>query len=62
MRMSKYQHSVHPPKGGVEPPTKFSKRGGFNRTSTLRGELLEKREVTFFRGGGRGEVAIFTKK
>ena len=43
--------------GVVEPPTKFSKRGGgCDRTSTFRGELQEKRGVTFFRvgGGGRG--------
>ena len=47
---------------GVEPPTKFSKRGGgrgLDRTSsTLVGGLLEKRGVTFFRGGG---VAILQK-
>ena len=43
--------------GGVEPPTIFSKGGGLDRTSTLRGGLLEKRRVTFFRG-----VAIVTKK
>ena len=41
-------HSVHPPSplsaggGKGEPPTKFSKRGR-DRTSTLRGGLLEKR-------------------
>ena len=47
-------HSVHPPYsaggGGVEPPTKFSKRG-LDRTSTFRGGLLGQRGVTFFRGG-----------
>ena len=42
---------------GVEPPTKFSKREGLDRTSTFRGRLVEKRKVIFFsggRGGGRG--------
>ena len=33
---------INPPQG-VDPPAKFSKRGGFDRTSTLRGGLLEKR-------------------
>ena len=41
--------------GGVEPPTKFSKRGGLDRTSTFRGGCWE--GETFFRGGG---VAIVT--
>ena len=35
----------------VEPPNKFSKRGGLDKISTLRGGLLEKREATFFRKG-----------
>ena len=38
--------SVHPPlsAGGVEPPTKFSKRwGGLDRNSTFREGLLGKR-------------------
>ena len=51
--------------GGVELPTKFSKRWELDRTSTFRGGLLGKRGVTFFRGGGVGwgwEAAIFTKK
>ena len=29
-------------RGGVEPPTKFSKRGGLDRTSVFRGGLLGK--------------------
>ena len=49
---------------GAEPPTKFSKRGGLDRTSTFRRGLLRKRGEG--RGGeGRGgveEVAIFTKE
>ena len=40
--------------GGVEPPTKFSKRvrggGGLDRTSTFRGGLLGKRGGDFFQG------------
>ena len=49
-------HSVHSPPflqvGGVEPPTKFSKEGGgLNMTSTLKGEFLGKRGMTFFREG-----------
>ena len=74
-------HSVHPPHPpfllgvggggwGVEPLIKFSKRwgvsGGLDRNSSLRGGLLERRRVTFFRkGGGWGEgggLQIFTKK
>ena len=53
-------HSVHPLSTGgegVEHPIKFSKRGRLGRTSTLRGGLLEKRRVTFFRGA----VAILQK-
>ena len=37
--------------GGVEPPTKFQNRG-LDRTSTVRGGLLEKRGVTFSRERG----------
>ena len=37
---------------------KFQK-GGLDRTSTLRGGLLEKKQVAFFNGE---RVAIFTKK
>ena len=49
-------HSVHLPLPfcrEVEPPTKFSKRGGrgLDRTSTFRGGLLGKRRITFFKGG-----------
>ena len=54
------KHSVHPPAfllGGVEPPTKFFKKGGLEMTSTLRGRLLEK-GGNFFQGG---EVAILQK-
>ena len=38
--------------GGVQPPTKFSKRGGLDRTSTSGGGCWERGGVTFFRGGG----------
>ena len=49
-------NSVHPPfllwggggMGWVEPPTKFSKKGGLDRISILRGDYRE-RGVTFFR-------------
>ena len=37
--------------GGVQPPTKFSKRGGLDRTSTSGGGCWERGGVTFFRGG-----------
>ena len=49
--------SVHPPLSAVgsEPPTKFPKRGGLDRTSTFREGLLGKRGVTLFGGG----AAIF---
>ena len=44
-------YSVHPiSAGGVNLLSNFEK-GGLDRTSTLRRSLLEKREVTFFRGG-----------
>ena len=36
---------------GVEPPTKFSKKGGLDGSSAFRGELLGKRGMTFFRVG-----------
>ena len=57
-------HSVHPPSPpfllgeggeGAELPTKFSKRGGLDRTSALRGGCW-KRGGNFFRG-----VAILQK-
>ena len=50
--------------GGVEPPTKFSKRWELDRTSTSRGGLLGKRGVTFFRGwgGGGGRRLQFSQK
>ena len=48
-------HSGHPPHflqgEGVEPPTKFSKKGRLDRTSAFKGGLLGKRGMTFFRGG-----------
>ena len=43
----------------VEPPAKFSKRSGLDRTSTFTGRLLGKRVVTFSLGGGGGGVEIF---
>ena len=54
-------HSVHPPfsAGRLNLPPNFQKKGGLDRTSTLRGELLEKKGVTFFRGEGG---CNFTKK
>ena len=42
--------------GEVEPPTKFSKRGGLDRTSTFRG-VAGKEGGDFFQGRG---AAIFT--
>ena len=51
------KHSVHPPlcrglRGEIEPPTKFSKKGGIDRTSTFRWGLLEIRGGgEFFQGG-----------
>ena len=36
--------------GGVEPPTKFSKRGGLDKTSTFGGGCWG-REGDFFQGG-----------
>ena len=52
-------HSVHPPPSllfdrGVEPPTKFQKGGGLDRTSTFTEGLLGKRGMTFFQGEGEG--------
>ena len=38
---------------GVEPPTNFSKMGGFDRTPIFRGGLLGKRGL-FFSGEGKG--------
>ena len=38
--------------GGIEPPTKFSKRGGgLDRTSTFKGGLLGKTGLTLFKEG-----------
>ena len=42
-----YIHIIGTPpfccRGGDEPPTKFSKKGGLDRTSIFRGRLLAKR-------------------
>ena len=49
-------HTVYPLSaggGGVEPPTKFSKRGGLTGPQLLEG-VAEREGVTFFSG-----VAIF---
>ena len=43
--------------GGVEPSTKFSKRGSFRESHFLEGGCCEKGR-TFFQGG----AAVFTKK
>ena len=52
-------HPTHPPFcRGVKPPTKFSKKGRLDRTSTFTGRLLGKKGMTFFQGGWG--VAIFT--
>ena len=52
-------HSMHPPPlffaGESWTSNQIFKKGGFDRTAILRGGLLGKRGVTFFR-----EVAIFT--
>ena len=51
-------HSVHPPfllgGGGVEPPTKFSIRGGEGLTGSqfVEGVAGKREGVTFFRDGG----------
>ena len=39
--------------GGVDPPTKFSKKGGLIGPQLLE-ESCRERGMTFFRGGGRG--------
>ena len=58
MPSSVIEHSVHPPPflhgegGGVEPPTKSSKRGeGLTRSQLLEGGFWE-REVDVFQGVG----------
>ena len=43
--------------GEVEPPTKFSKRGGLDRTSTFRGGCWE-RGGDFFQGGCNFHIKI----
>ena len=48
--------------GGVEPPTKFSKRGGLDKTLTFRGGLLGKGGDFFQAGGGGVGGAILKKK
>ena len=71
--ISSFTFLVHSPRplsaegrgrGGFETPIKFSKKGGLIGPQTLRGMLLEKRGVAFFREGGeRGEVGCsFTTK
>ena len=56
-----FNHSVHPPlsisAGGVEPSTKFSKRGSLTGPQLWEG-VAGKEGGNFFQGG----VAIFTKK
>ena len=49
-------------KGGVEPPTKFSKKGGALTGPQFSEEDCWKRGGNFFRKGRGGGVAIFTKK
>ena len=41
---------------GIEPPTKFKKGVGLDRTLTFRGRLLGKRGMTFQGGGREGAV------
>ena len=48
--------------GGVEPPTKFSKRGGLDKTLTFRGGLLGKGGDFFQAGGGGGGGGAILKK
>ena len=54
-----YVHSVHSPPlsagGGWTSSQIFEKKGGLDKTSTLRGGLLKEREVTFF-GRWDGEL------
>ena len=38
--------------GGVEPPTKFSKKGGLDRNLIFREGLVRKRRGDFFEGAG----------
>ena len=60
------KHSVHPPLsagGGVEPPTKFSKRGDVTGPQLLEVGCWERGGDFFHREDGRGggkRVAIFT--
>ena len=65
MYCSDHSHSVQPPffvvEGGgegwwVEPPTKFSKRGGLVGTSTFRGGLLGKRGMQFSQKNLKSEI------
>ena len=58
-------HSVHPlpfSRGGVEPPTKFSKRGGGLTGPQLLEGAAGKEGGDFFQGGGGGGVTIVTQK
>ena len=52
IRIQRQTHSVHPPlsTAGLKLLSNFQK-GGFDRASTLRRRLLDKRVVNFFRGG-----------
>ena len=56
IKQNKHIHSVHPLSfcWGVEPPTKFSKRGGFTESQLLEGGCWE-RGGDFFQG-----IEIFT--
>ena len=47
--------------GGVEPPTKFSKRGRLDKTLTFRGGLLKK-GGDFFSGAAEGAGCNFNIK
>ena len=54
-------HSVHPPLsdgGRVEPPTKFSKRGGLTGPQLLERLCWERGGVTLFRGGCSFHIKI----
>ena len=45
---------------GVEPPSKFSKRGGLTGSQFLERVAWKERGELFWGGGGRGGVAVFT--
>ena len=46
-----FDHFLLHTKRGLEPPTKFSKRGGLDRTSTFRVGWREREGGDFFQGG-----------